>query len=125
MRSRWLALVPALLFLGAACAKAHGSNPFPNDAPVQIEVMNRYALPMEVYVVGANTRHRLGTVHPGILSTFVVPQAMVGSGSLELEAQPSAGREIARSGPLLLSPGAVVDFVIAAQLFNSTATVRP
>jgi hypothetical protein len=93
---------------------------------VRIEVRNKYMLPMEVYAIGGGTKHRLGTVHPGMLSHFVVPHSVLGSGPVEFQAQPTAAAgELARSGPLLLSPGAVVDFVIAAQLFNSTATIRP
>ena len=95
-------------------------------SPVRVEVHNKYELPMEVYAVGSGTRYRLGMVHPGMVGQFVIPQNVVGSGSVELQAQPSApGGQLARSGPLLLSPGAVVDFVIGTQLFNSTATIRP
>jgi hypothetical protein len=91
-----------------------------------VEVHNKYALPMEIYAVGAGTRYRLGTVHPGTTAQFAVPQTVVGTGSVEFQAQPNAdGRQLARSGPLLLSPGAVVDFEITQQLFNSTASIRP
>jgi hypothetical protein len=80
---------------------------------------------MEVYAGGSGITQRLGTVHPGMASHFVVPQALIGNGSVRLEARPSGGGQPFRSGDLLLSPGAVVDLVIAAQLFNSTATIRP
>ena len=126
MHRGWWILVSGLLLTGTACARHRSEEPQPVDSPVRVEVRNKYALPMEVYAVGAGTRQRLGLVHPGMVSQFVVPHSVLGSGSVEFQAQPSAtGRELARSGPLLLSPGAVVDFVIAAQLFSSTATIRP
>ena len=99
----------------------------PADAPpVRVEVRNKYGLPMDVYAQGGGSNQLLGTVYPGAVKAFVIPQPIANSGSVELQAHPSAmWREVARSGPLILSPGAVVDFVIAAQLFASTATIRP
>jgi hypothetical protein len=124
-RAGWV-LVAGLLLTGTACSHHRSEEPQPVGSPVRIEVRNKYGLPMEVYAVGAGTRHRLGIVQPGMLSQFVVPHSVLGSGTVEFQAQPSAtAGELARSGPLLLSPGAVVDFVITAQLFNSTATIRP
>jgi hypothetical protein len=121
-----LVLVAGLLLIGTACSRHRSEEPQPVESPVRLEVHNKYMLPMEVYAVGAGTRHRLGMVHPGMVSQFVVPHSVLGSGSVEFQAQPTAAAgELARSGPLLLSPGAVVDFVIAAQLFNSTGTIRP
>jgi hypothetical protein len=89
-----------------------------------VEVTNNHALPMEVDAVGAGTTQRLGTVHPGMAGHFTVPPALIGSGAVEFQAHPSASGEMFTSGPLLLKPGAVVDFVISAQLFSSTATIR-
>ena len=122
----WWVLVAGLLLTGTACSRHRSEEPQPVGSPVRIEVRNKYGLPMEVYAVGAGTRYRLGVVHPGMLSQFVVPNTVLGSGPVEFQAQPSAtSGELARSGPLLLSPGTVVDFVIGARLFNSTATIRP
>lgn len=99
--------------------------PGPADSPVRVEVTNHYALSMEIDVVGAGVNHRLGTVHPGMVGHFVVPPGMIGGSSIEFLAHPSANEQrVARSGPLLVSPGRVVEFVIAARLFNSTATIR-
>jgi hypothetical protein len=80
---------------------------------------------MEVYALGSNITQRLGTVHPGMSSHFTVPSTLVGNGSVEFEARPSGGGRPFRSGEILLAPGAVVDFLIAPQLFNSTVTRRP
>jgi hypothetical protein len=124
LRRLWM-LVPGLLLMASACARGGGEDePYPSDSPVRVEVTNRHALPMEVETVGSGTRHRLGTVHPGMAAHFVIPQNLIGSGGVELLAHPNASSQQFSSGPLLLAPGTIVDFVIAPQLFNSTATLR-
>jgi hypothetical protein len=79
---------------------------------------------MEVSAVGSGIAHRMGTVHPGMAGHFVVPPNLIGNGSVLFEARPSGGGQPFRSEDLLLEPGAVVDFAIAPQLFNSTVTRR-
>ena len=121
-------IVSGLLLAATACSHHKvDTDASPADTPpVRVEVRNKYALPMEIYAVGSGANQRLGTVYPGTVAQFVIPQSLVGNGSAELQAHPSANaRDVASSGPLLLSPGAVVDFVIGAQLFASTATIRP
>jgi hypothetical protein len=90
-----------------------------------MEVSNQHALPMEIYAFASGITQRLGTVHPGMSSHFTVPQNLIGNGSVRFEARPTGGGQPFRSGDLLLAPGAVVDFRIASQLFNSTVTRRP
>jgi hypothetical protein len=122
-RGSWV-LVAGLLLTGSACARRGGGAPQPADSPVHVEVTNQYGLPMEVYAVGAGTSHRLGIVDPGMVGRFVVPQTLIGNGLVEFQAHPSVSTQLVRSGELQLAPGAFVDFVITAQLFNSRATVR-
>jgi hypothetical protein len=119
-------LVPGLLLTGSACARGggDGDSPQPNDSPVRVEVTNHHALPMEVYALGSGITHRLGTVHPGMASHFVVPRNLVGNSSVRFEARPGGSGQPFRSGDLLLAPGVIVEFIIAAQLFNSTVTRR-
>lgn len=117
-------VVPALLLTASACAHSGGGELKPADSSVYVEVTNQYALPMEVYALGSGITHRMGTVHPGMASHFVVPQTLVGNSSVRFEARPSGNGQPFRSGDLLLAPGAIVEFVIAAQLFNSTVTRR-
>ena len=123
MVGRSWVLIAGLLLTSAACRG--GAPPEPDNRPVRVEVTNNYALPMEIFVVGSGITQRLGTVHPGMVGHFVVPKGMVGNGSVEFQAQPSARGQTVRAGQLLLQPGEVVDFTITAQLFNSTATLRP
>ena len=118
-------LVPTLLLISSACSHSGGGEVKPTDIPVSVEVTNQHALPMEIYAVASGITQRLGTVHPGMSSHFSIPQNLVGNGSVRFEARPNAGGQPFRSGEILLAPGAVVDFRIASQLFNSTVTRRP
>jgi hypothetical protein len=126
-RRTWI-LFCFLFAAGSACRRGSDEAPYPSDpilAPIRIEVVNNHALPVEITITGSGINHRLGTVHPGMTATFTVPPGMVGNGSVELLAQSSASRTPNRTGPILLSPGAIVDYVVAQVLFNSTATIRP
>ena len=111
-----------LLLAGSGCGRRRQVSPAPADSPIRIVVTNHYSAPMEVVAVGSNISHRLGIVHPGMVGEFVLPPTMVGGGTVELIA--GDGESRARSGPLLLSPGVIVDFAIRNPLFNSTASVR-
>jgi len=114
-------LVTALLWSAPACSHSGGSDDVaPDRGSVKVEVSNQNALPMEVYASGSGITHRLGTVHPGMDGHFVVPPTMVGNGSVVFEARPSGGGQPFRSGEIMLAPDALIEFQIAAQLFNST-----
>ena len=117
-------LVPGLLLTLCACARSGGGEAAPSAGTVEVSVTNRNALPMEVYASGSGINHRMGTVHPGMSSHFVIPQNLVGSGSVQFEARPSGGGQPFRSEEVLLTPGSLIQFLIAAQLFNSTVTRR-
>jgi len=117
-------LVPVLLLTAYACARPSGGEAAPTAGTVEVSVTNQNALPMEVYASGSGINHRMGTVHPGMDSHFVLPQNLVGNGSVQFEARPSGGGQPFRSGEVLLAPGSLIQFQIAAQLFNSTVTRR-
>jgi len=125
LRRVWM-LVAVLLLGATACARGGGADgPHPSDSPVRVEVTNRHALAVEIYATGGGIGRRLGTVHPGMNAHFVIPTNITTSGSVELEAAPAASSERFRSGQLLLAPGTIVELIVAPQLFNSTATLRP
>jgi hypothetical protein len=124
LRSAW-ALVPCLLLWTTACAKGGADEQRPNDSPVRVEVTNRHALAIEIYASGSGISQRLGTVDPGMEARFAIPANITKSGSVELQASPTASNQRFRSGALLLAPGTVVDLIVAPQLFSSTATLRP
>lgn len=119
-------LLAGLLLTGLACAGRGGDSdePDPVNNPVRVEVTNNYPLAIEVVAVGGGITHRMGTVHPGMVARFVIPQNLVGAGGVELQAHPPAQSATFRTDPLLLAPGTIVDFVVTPQLFNSTATLR-
>ena len=128
MRRRSWCLIAGLLLAGASCAHRRGTAADAGaqgvENPVHLNVTNHYTLPVDVFVVAAGTTHRMGTVHPGVPSHFVLREAMVINGPVELVAQPAGTELPVRSGPLLLAPGDVVDFEIESHLINSTATVH-
>ncbi len=125
LRRVWM-LAPVLLLCTTACARGNAADePHPNDSPVRVEVTNRHALAVEIYASGSGITQRLGTVHPGLDAHFVIPANLTSSGSVELEAAPPASSQRFRSGALLLAPGTIVELIVAPQLFNSTATLRP
>jgi hypothetical protein len=115
-------LVPLLLLPAVACAKGAPEEAGPSDSPVRVEVTSHHALPVEIYAVGSGINHRLGTVDPGMSANFVVPDNLTHSGAVELQA--SASNQRFRSDRLLLAPGTIVEFIVAPQLFSSTATLR-
>jgi hypothetical protein len=120
-----LRLLPVLLLL-TACRHRPPGDPAPLDRPpVRVEATNLYPVPVEVFAAGNGTVVRLGLVEPGLHSGFTIPLAVIGQGSVELRAHPTINGPLFRSGPLLLSPGAIVDLVINASFFNSTAVIRP
>ena len=121
---RRLFLLLGLSLSAAACSRGGApKEPTPTSAPVSLEVTNNFALPVEIYVAGGSITQRLGTVHPGMTSRFVVPQNVVGIGSVEFQARPNNGRMF-RSIPELVSPGVHITFTVTASLFNSTVTIR-
>ena len=124
LRRVW-GVAPCLLLLATACAKGSTESPTPIDSPVRVEVTNRHALAVEVYALGNGIERRLGTVHPGMNGSFVVPANLTTSGGVEFQVSPAASNQRFRSGELLLAPGSIVDLIVTPQLFSSTVTIRP
>jgi hypothetical protein len=122
-RIKWLCLAGTVLLAGA-CNKTPPENTRPLDAPVKVHVVNYHTLPVDIYVIGSGTNHRLGTVHPGMEDEFEVPPTLVGGSPVQFLSRSAAG-DAYRSGPILISPGAIVDLVIQRRMFNSTAILRP
>ncbi|HEX3236395.1 MAG TPA: hypothetical protein VHR41_19550 [Gemmatimonadales bacterium] len=116
--------VPALLLTASACAHSRGGDIRPTGPPVAVEVTSQYALPIEVYAIGWGITHRLGTVNPGMAGHFVVPQNLIGHGSIQFEARTNGAEQPFRSEELLVAPGSVFDFEVTPQLSNSTVTTR-
>lgn len=108
-----------------ACSKRPPESARPNESPVHLAVDNKYALAVEVSVLRDGGRYRLGVVHPGMQSEFVVPPAYVGGSSIEFYVTPTVVGPSYSSGPILLAPGETVDLRVSTVLFSSTTTIRP
>jgi hypothetical protein len=124
-----LFLLAGLLVAGSACAHHPGVASDVEAKPsvvadVRVYVVNHYGLSMEIYVAGSGITHRLGLVAAATTRSFVLPQAMIGNGTVEFRAQPTGFGPIVRSEQLVLRPGHVVDFEIATNLIGSRATIR-
>lgn len=122
-------LMGAWLLVSSACAQGIGSTTDLTGAndkggAVSLNVTNLSGGPMEIYASGGGTSYRVGTVLPGLSGKFEVRPVMTVGGAVEFSAR-SAHGPFFRSGPMLLSPGAVVDFRIEESGVLSTATVRP
>jgi len=121
VRRALLVLALCLPLVGSKCMR-HQEDVPPWNAPVRLIVNNNNGSSLEVYVIAAGSTQRLGLVHPGMEGRFEVPHGLIGSGSVEFVAQTTT-RETARSGPLHLQPGHIVEFTVTQQLYNSTATI--
>jgi hypothetical protein len=121
-------LALCVLLMLAACRHRSADEAAPSpDAPVQLMVTNHYGQPMEVWVAGAGMDQRLGVVNPGTTARYVIPRSFVGTGRVEVHANPPGRNDLsltARSGSITLVPGAVVEFEIVQPLFNSQTIVR-
>lgn len=124
MRLRLLLALLAAVPAGTACMHGSSGAVRPIDVPVYLYVTNNNALPVVITILGPGTTFRLGTVHPGMNTKFTIPPAFVGGQSIELSAANSAGGNF-RSGTFQLQPGEIIDMTVAAQMFSSTAVLRP
>lgn len=124
MRLRLVLLLLAAGAGGAGCMQGNNSAAVrPIDVPVYLYVTNNNALPVVITIGGGGSTYRIGTVHPGMKTKFTIPPNYVGGQSVELNAANSAGGSF-RSGAFQLQPGEIIDMVIAAQMFSSTAELR-
>lgn len=129
MRRPAVLLLSALLLAGASACARHTQDSEvvePAPEPVQVEMKNLFALPVEVFAFGGGSNFRLGVVHPGMTGHFKIPLNITRGGSTEfMLTTNSSATNPWKSGPMLLSPGVTVDIVAAQRLFSSTATIRP
>ncbi len=114
--SRTMAWVTALVIssAAAACTGNGGLNGTvqPVSGAASMQVTNNSQLAMDVYARSNGITQRLGTVTPGLNSSFVLQPEMLRDGPIELFAQPIGGGRVIRSGALAVSPGGIVDFYI-------------
>lgn len=121
-------IVLGLVLVSSACAHRGGAAeaPAPSRAntEVRVNVTNHYSISVDIYALGSGIRQRLGSVAPGMASSFVLPEAMVANGRVELAADIGPNDNPVWSGEVRLSPGDQVDFDVATHPQSSTIRVR-
>jgi hypothetical protein len=125
MRRFLLSFVMVLALHGCSKPQADDPQPVTDRAPSYIEVVNHFALPVDILVSGGGTVRRLGTVHPGMSAHYTLPRIFGNGNTVEFRADPGPGHTMYRSAGILIQPGAIVDFEVSSVLFNSTAVIRP
>jgi predicted acyl esterase len=118
-------VVPILMLLVAlaGCIK-HSVIPDEPDV-VTISVSNSNPLDMTVYVVNQSMRVRLGTVTTASTQRFTLQLHQISpTGELQLLADPVGSRRTFTSEPIHVFAGQAVEWVIQADLRQSTLTIR-
>lgn len=114
-----------LLLVTIACSRGKpGAPPEPRPEPILVHVKNDNFLDMNVAVVVSGVSRRLGTVTGNSSADYKVDYLMTVGQSITITATPIGGRGFATSGALSVGEGQVIEFHIATQLQQSSATVR-
>ena len=118
-------VVPTVMLLAApaGCVK-HSIIPDEPDV-ITISVSNSNPLDMTVYVVNQSMRQRLGTVSTASTQKFTIPLHQISpTGELQLLADPVGSRRTFTSEPIHVFAGQAVEWVLQADLRQSTLTIR-
>jgi hypothetical protein len=126
-----IASIITVATLGAACASggthvvtSESAGEVSRSSPVTVRVKSEYVGPLVVYAVTEGVSMRLGDVQGSRIETFRLPFTTIPTNGISIIAVPVGGGGRARSGTLLVQPGATIDFTVGAALTNSAATVR-
>lgn len=122
---RWSirASMVALLVAAPGCVK-HSVIPDEPDT-ITIRVSNNNALDITVYAVNQSMRIRLGMVTTASTQRFEVSLHQVSpTGELQLLADPVGSRRTMRSEPIHVFAGQVVEWILQADLRQSSLTIR-
>ncbi len=105
--------VLVLALLSAACHHTTNSGPAEPRRETRLKVQNQNFLDMNVFVLGAGQRIRLGTV-PGLSTqVFTIPDYIVRSApQLQFEVHPIGGRSDPRTETLAVHAGDVINLTI-------------
>lgn len=117
--------VPALMLLTApaGCIK-HSVIPDEPDV-ITISVSNSNPLDMTVYAVNQSMRIRLGTVSTASTQRFTLSLHQISpTGELQLLADPVGSRRTFTSEPIHVFAGQAVEWILQADLRQSTLTIR-
>lgn len=118
-------VVPMLMLLSAltGCIK-HSVIPDDPDV-ITISVSNSNPLDMTVYAVNQSMRIRLGTVSTASTQRFTLSLHQISpTGELQLLADPVGSRRTFTSEPIHVFAGQSVEWVLQADLRQSSLTIR-
>jgi hypothetical protein len=93
-------------------------------APVTVHVKSSYPGPLVVYSMNEGIATRLGDVQGAREERFRLAATSLPVDGVTLIAVPVSGVERATTGRLIVAPGAIIEFTIAATLANSTGIVK-
>jgi hypothetical protein len=118
------ALSVLLLGTATACFK-RSIMPEREDDTITIRVSNNNALDMTVYALNQSMRVRLGTVSTASSQRFTVSLHQVSpTGDLQLLADPVGSRRTMTSEVIHVFAGQAVEWVLQADLRQSSLTIR-
>jgi hypothetical protein len=111
----------------AACARTRraAEDETLANAPALLVVKNNNFLDMDIFVApdGGRPLIRLGTATGNSTASFKVDRMYFPTGTVAFVANPIGGTGTARTGPLSVSGGQTITFLIQPELAQSTATV--
>ena len=118
-------IIPTLMLLAApaGCVK---QSIIPDEPDViTISVSNSNPLDMTVYVLNQSMRMRLGTVSTASTQRFTIALHQISpTGELQLLADPVGSRRTFTSEPIHVFAGQAVEWILQADLRQSTLTIR-
>ncbi|HSC30339.1 MAG TPA: hypothetical protein VLD17_01350 [Gemmatimonadaceae bacterium] len=116
-------VIAGLMAVATSCAHQGAALGANQSLPVQLDVINHYALQVDVFAEAGGTSYHVGTVAPGIDSHWVLRRSLLVLGPVQLVAQPRDGGRPFRTQTLQVSAGDTITLEITSTLFNSTASV--
>ena len=124
--SRLVRVVVPMLMLLAAEASCIKHSVIPDEPDViTISVSNSNPLDMTVYAVNQSMRIRLGTVSTASTQRFTLSLHQISpTGELQLLADPVGSRRTFTSEPIHVFAGQAVEWILQADLRQSTLTIR-
>lgn len=124
--SRFVRVILSALLLFAAPVGCIKHSVIPDEPDViTINVSNSNPLDMTVYAVNQSMRIRLGTVSTASTQRFTLSLHQISpTGELQLLADPVGSRRTFTSEPIHVFAGQAVEWVLQADLRQSTLTIR-
>lgn len=115
----------SLLAAQGACVSKKGARGPEGQRVIVLQVRNDSFSEQVIYLFVGSERQRLGNVAANNKTTILLPPTRVPPGQpLRIVADPIGSNQLSSTGPLVVSPGATIEFRIAVQPNQSTVFVR-